>query len=79
MAVDDLRRLLEVTAGLAGDFLESLPERPVYPRATLSELRHALGLPLPDEPTEDWTVVEELAAAVDGGLVAEPGGGTSVS
>jgi glutamate/tyrosine decarboxylase-like PLP-dependent enzyme len=72
--VDDLRGLLGVTARLAGDFLESLPERPVYPRASLSELRAALGLPFPEGPTEDRIVIEELAAAVDGGLVAEPGG-----
>ena len=32
--MDDLRELLDLTSGLAADFYESLPERPVFPRAT---------------------------------------------
>src|SRR5947209_5585686 len=70
----ELRDLLERTAGLAADFLESLDERPVWPPATLAELRAALGGPLPDEPVSPEQVVTELAAAADRGLVAEPGG-----
>ena len=72
--MDELRRLLRETADLAADFYESLPERPVYPRATVSELREAFSAPLPEGPTDARTVIAELAAAADPGLVAEAGG-----
>jgi len=72
--VDELRDLLALTAGIAGDFYETLPHRPVYPRATAHELRASLDLPLPDAPTDARTVIAELAAGVDPGLVAEPDG-----
>jgi len=68
------RELLRRTAEIAGDFLESLDERPVWPPASVDELRRALGGPLPSEPTDPLTVVEELAAAADRGVVAMPGG-----
>jgi len=68
------RELLRRTAEIAGDFLESLDERTVWPPASVDELRRALGGPLPSEPTDPLTVVEELAAAADRGVVAMPGG-----
>src|SRR6478752_2900970 len=70
----ELRDLLELTAGLAADFYDSLPDRPVYPSATVEELRAAFAQPLPDGPTDPRTVITELAAAAEPGLVAEPGG-----
>ena len=72
--MDDLRELFDLTSGLAADFYESLPARPVFPRATASELREAFALPLPEGPTDPRVVVEELAAAADPGLVAMPDG-----
>ena len=72
--MDDLRELLELTAGIAADFYETLPERPVFPRATVHELREALGGPLPQGPTPARNVIADLAAAADAGIVAEPGG-----
>ena len=72
--MDDLRDLFDLTSGLAADFYESLPSRPVFPRATASELREAFARPLPEGPTEPRVVVEELAAAADPGLVAMPDG-----
>src|SRR5664279_3163808 len=72
--MDDLRELLELTAGLAADFHATLDERPVYPRATAEELRAAFAAPLPESPTDPRTVIAELAAAADPGLVAEPAG-----
>jgi glutamate/tyrosine decarboxylase-like PLP-dependent enzyme len=72
--VDDLRELLELTAGIAADFYETLPERPVFPRAGVHELREALGGPLPEGPTPARNVIADLAAAADTGIVAEPGG-----
>ncbi len=68
------RELLRRTAEIAGEFLESLDERPVWPSASVEELRQALGGPLPEEPIDPLTVVEELAAKADRGVVAIPGG-----
>jgi glutamate/tyrosine decarboxylase-like PLP-dependent enzyme len=72
--VDDLRDLLDLTSGLAADFYETLPERAVFPRASVTELREAFGTPLPEQPTDPRVVIAELAAAADPGLVAEPAG-----
>jgi glutamate/tyrosine decarboxylase-like PLP-dependent enzyme len=72
--VTDVRALLERTAELAADFLESLDERPIFPRASVDELRAALGVPLPDGPSDPARVIEALAAAADPGLVAIPSG-----
>jgi glutamate/tyrosine decarboxylase-like PLP-dependent enzyme len=68
------RELLLRTAEMAGDFLESLDQRAVWPPASVDELRRALGGPLPNEPVDPLVVVEELAAAADRGVVAMPGG-----
>ena len=72
--MSDTRELLRRTAELAADFLDSLDDRPVFPRATVDELRAALRMPLQDEPLDPAQVVEELAAAADPGLVAMPSG-----
>jgi glutamate/tyrosine decarboxylase-like PLP-dependent enzyme len=68
------RDLLHATAGHAADFLDSLGERPIFPRATAEELQERLGGPLPESPIDAETVVEELAAAADPGVVAIPSG-----
>ena len=68
------RDLLGATADLAADFLDSLEDRPIFPRVTPEELRATLGGPLPDGPTDPETVVEELAEAADPGTVAIPSG-----
>src|SRR6266851_5402658 len=72
--MEDLRELLGLTAGLAADFYESLPDRRVFPSATADELRAAFVRQLPDGPTDPRIVVSELNAAADPGLVAEPSG-----
>jgi glutamate/tyrosine decarboxylase-like PLP-dependent enzyme len=72
--VTDLRALLHRTADLAADFLDSLDDRPVFPRTSADELRAALGGPLPDGPSDPDEVVEQLAAAAEPGLVAIPSG-----
>jgi glutamate/tyrosine decarboxylase-like PLP-dependent enzyme len=72
--VDELRALFEQTAKLAADFYDTLDERPVYPRVSAAELREAFARPLPGGPTDASTVIAELAAAVDPGLVAGAGG-----
>jgi glutamate/tyrosine decarboxylase-like PLP-dependent enzyme len=70
----DIRALLQRTADLAADFLESLDDRPIFPPASAAELREALGGALPAGPTDPEDVVEQLAAAADGGIVAIPSG-----
>ena len=72
--MDDLRELLDLTSSLAAGFLETLDDRPVFPRATYAELREAFDAPLPTGPSDPRRVIETLAAAVDPGLVAEPAG-----
>jgi hypothetical protein len=61
--MNDIRALLQRTANIASDFLESLDNRPIFPRASAVELREALGGALPDGPTDPAEVIEDLAAA----------------
>jgi glutamate/tyrosine decarboxylase-like PLP-dependent enzyme len=68
--VNDVRTLLQRTAELASDYLESLEQRPVFPQVTADELRQSLGGPLPETLTDPHEVVEALAKAADPGLVA---------
>jgi glutamate/tyrosine decarboxylase-like PLP-dependent enzyme len=68
------RELLRRTAEIAGDFVESLERRPVWPSATVEELRAALGGPLQDHPIDALDVIEELAREADPGVVAMAGG-----
>jgi glutamate/tyrosine decarboxylase-like PLP-dependent enzyme len=68
------RGLLLRTAEIASDFLDSLGSRPVWPAASVEELRRTLGGPLQDDARDPLTVVEELARAADPGVVAIPSG-----
>jgi glutamate/tyrosine decarboxylase-like PLP-dependent enzyme len=68
--VSEVRDLLRRTADLAADYLESLDERPVFPDVTPERLREALGGPLPDEPSDPETVVDELVESAEPGVVA---------
>ncbi|HLB19068.1 MAG TPA: hypothetical protein VK613_08060 [Gaiellaceae bacterium] len=47
----EMRALLQRTADLASDFLESLDDRPIFPTASAAELRDALGGALAEGPT----------------------------
>ncbi len=69
-----MRDFLRETADLAADFLESLPERPVFPQVELDELRTRLGGTLPDEPAEPRAVLSELAAVGSEAAVGIPSG-----
>jgi glutamate/tyrosine decarboxylase-like PLP-dependent enzyme len=55
-------------------YLEGLPARPVGSRASLAELRAALGGPLPQQPLEPREVVAALAKAAEPGLMASSSG-----
>ena len=68
------RDLLRRAAELAADHLDTLESRPVYPRVTVEELRARIDVPLPDGPTEPSVVLEELAAALEPGVVASQSG-----
>src|SRR6476660_5761796 len=71
----DEARLISRTSSIATDYLASLATRPVARPVDLAALRIAMGGgPLPEHPTDPLTVVEDLAAAADRGLVASAGG-----
>jgi glutamate/tyrosine decarboxylase-like PLP-dependent enzyme len=67
------RVLLERTAGLAADYLESLDERPVVPRAGRDELLASLGGPLPQRGLPATEVIEDLARNAEPGVVGMAG------
>jgi glutamate/tyrosine decarboxylase-like PLP-dependent enzyme len=71
--VSDERELLRRTAEIAGDFLESLDDRPVFPRDSTQEIAAALGGPLPESPSDPLEVIELMAREVDRGVVATAG------
>jgi glutamate/tyrosine decarboxylase-like PLP-dependent enzyme len=60
---------LRLVSDYAAQFLGTLDERPVGSRASLEELREALGGPLPSEGDDEAQVVAELIAAADPGVV----------
>ena len=68
------RELLRRAAELAADHLDSLDTRAVYPQVTLDELGARIDVPLPDGPTEPAEVLEELARALEPGIVASQSG-----
>lgn len=72
--MDDRERALDAAHRRATEFLETLDERPVWPRASLDEMREAFGGPLPPGATDPADVIDELAVRADPGLVAIPGG-----
>jgi len=65
------RRALERAAELAIEYVESVPERPVTPAASLEELREALDLPLGDGPTDAVTVIDRPGAGRRAGPAPE--------
>lgn len=71
---DDRARGLDAAHGAALRFLDSLDDRPVWPRATLDEMLDAFGGPLADDGRPAVDVIDEIASLADPGLVAIPGG-----
>jgi glutamate/tyrosine decarboxylase-like PLP-dependent enzyme len=70
----DLRGLLHEVADISADFYGQLPSRPVFPMASIDDLRNGLDVPLGDEGAEVERVIRELVAGADPGIVASPGG-----
>jgi glutamate/tyrosine decarboxylase-like PLP-dependent enzyme len=58
----------------ANRWLDSLPTRPVPPRATVAEVTEALGTELPAGPVPADEVIDLLASACEPGLTAMPSG-----
>ena len=69
----DYAALTELTRAAALRFLESLPDRPVRATASLDDLRTSLGGALPEHPSDPRALVDELARALEPGLVASAG------
>ena len=70
----DTARLLARTAEIASTYLASLGDRPVARPVELEALRTAMGAgPLPDGPTDPFTVVEDLARSAEPGVVGSAG------
>lgn len=72
--MDERDRALDAAHRAARDFYASLSERPVWPRATLEDMVDAFGGPLPPGGEDPASVIEDLAARGEPGLVAIPGG-----
>src|SRR5688572_539351 len=71
--MSELRELLRLTAERAADYRMSVGDRPVAPRADPSELRAALGGPLPEDGSDPSAVIERLATAVEPVLMTSVG------
>jgi glutamate/tyrosine decarboxylase-like PLP-dependent enzyme len=74
MEAPDWKRPLGEAFDHALAYLEGLPTRPVTSRASLAEMRAALGGPLPERPLEAREVVAALATAAEPGVVATSSG-----
>lgn len=72
--VDDRIRALESAHRAALSFLDSVDERPVWPRASLEDMLDAFGGPLVEHGIDPAEVIAEMAEQADPGLVAIPGG-----
>ena len=68
-----MRELLRETADHAADFLESLPDRPVFPDVDARDLLDRLGGPVPEGPEDPRRVVADLAEVGSEAAVAIPG------
>ncbi len=67
------RDLLRRTAERAGDYLESLPERPVGLPVPVEDMRRALGGELPSQGEAAEAVVDRLVEGTRRGLMASSG------
>jgi glutamate/tyrosine decarboxylase-like PLP-dependent enzyme len=64
------RELLERTAAIAADYLETLDTRPIRPERGYREMHELFDRPVPEHPAEPAEVVEELAAVGEQGVMA---------
>ena len=69
MHIPDWQAPIDVAHDRAGRYLTGLPGRAVHATATMSELRTALGGPLPEQGEDPRQVIAELADRADPGLL----------
>ncbi|MFY9712028.1 MAG: aminotransferase class V-fold PLP-dependent enzyme [Microbacterium sp.] len=72
--MDDRERALDAAHRHAAEFLRTLDDRPVWPRASLDDMVATFGGDLADEGVDPASVIDEMARGADPGLVAIPGG-----
>ncbi|MGM7696868.1 pyridoxal phosphate-dependent decarboxylase family protein [Microbacterium sp. A84] len=72
--MDERERALDTAHRRATEFLGTLDDRPVWPRASLDEMLEVFSRPLPEHGMDAAAVVEEMALYAGPGLVAIPGG-----
>ena len=72
--MDDRPRALTRAYELAAGFLDTLDDRPVWPRATYEQMREAFGGELPAGGADPVEVVEDLARRADPGIAGIAGG-----
>lgn len=72
--MDDRERALDAAHRHAAEFLRTLDDRPVWPRASLDDMVATFGGDLADEGVDPASVIDEMALGADPGLVAIPGG-----
>ncbi|WP_309064289.1 pyridoxal phosphate-dependent decarboxylase family protein [Microbacterium sp.] len=72
--MDDREHALDAAHRRASEFLGTLDDRPVWPRASLDDMLEAFGGPLPAQGAPPADVIDELAERAGPGLVAIPGG-----
>lgn len=74
MGADGEHKVLRQALDHAVEFLDGLGDRPVAPRHDVDQVAAALSQRLPEEGTDDLTVIDELVAVADPGLLATPSG-----
>lgn len=73
-APDGYEAALAAAVARSREWLARLPDRPVPARATVEQVRAALGETLPEHPADPAAVVDLLAGAAEPGLVATSSG-----
>jgi glutamate/tyrosine decarboxylase-like PLP-dependent enzyme len=71
--MNERHQALDAAHRHATAFLESLPTRPVWPRAPYEQMRTVFGRALPEEGSDAASVVEELATLAEPGIVGSAG------
>jgi glutamate/tyrosine decarboxylase-like PLP-dependent enzyme len=71
---DEYKDVLDRATARSMEWIESIPDRPVAPRANVDAMKKAFARPLQDEAVDPVDVVEELATLAEPGLMAMPSG-----
>ena len=74
MKKSNWKAILDAFSGPAIEYLESLPERRVYPSAEPEDIRAIVGGPLPEHPTPAEDVVADLARDLEPFVTAHASG-----